>query len=138
MGTCFSATKVVSGSNTTSHRHKKQQQHDSPNRKRCQQQQQQRPPHKATSTRHVPCGKRTDFGYDKDFDKRYSLGKLLGHGQFGYTYVAIDKANGHRVAVKRLDKSKVFALVLSIYNRLVRISVTVTEYWSVWWFCLRS
>nr|KYP74047.1 Calcium-dependent protein kinase 28 [Cajanus cajan] len=53
-----------------------------------------------------PCGKRTEFGYEKDFDKRYSLGKLLGHGQFGYTYVGIDKANGDRVAVKRLDKSK--------------------------------
>ncbi|KAJ1422608.1 Protein kinase domain, partial [Sesbania bispinosa] len=56
--------------------------------------------------KHVPCGKRADFGYDKDFDKRYSLGKLLGHGQFGYTYVGIDKASGDRVAVKRLEKSK--------------------------------
>lgn len=55
----------------------------------------------------IPCGKRTDFGYDKDFDNRYSIGKLLGHGQFGYTYVAIDKSNGDRVAVKRIDKSKV-------------------------------
>jgi calcium-dependent protein kinase len=56
----------------------------------------------------VPCGKRTDFGYEKDFDKRFSLGKLLGHGQFGYTYVGIDKSNGDRVAVKRLEKAKVF------------------------------
>ncbi|KAL2333794.1 hypothetical protein Fmac_015007 [Flemingia macrophylla] len=58
------------------------------------------------SLKNVPCGKRTEFGYEKDFDKRYSLGKLLGHGQFGYTYVGIDKANGDRVAVKRLEKKK--------------------------------
>lgn len=54
----------------------------------------------------VPCGKRTDFGYDKDFDRRYSIGKLLGHGQFGYTYVATDKEAGDRVAVKRIEKNK--------------------------------
>jgi calcium-dependent protein kinase len=58
----------------------------------------------------VPCGKRTDFGYEKDFDKRFSLGKLLGHGQFGYTYVGIDKSNGDRVAVKRLEKAKVLVI----------------------------
>lgn len=56
----------------------------------------------------VPCGKRTDFGYLKNFDERYKIGKLLGHGQFGYTYVAVDRTNGDRVAVKRIDKSKVF------------------------------
>ena len=55
----------------------------------------------------IPCGKTTDFGYLKDFDSTYSIGKLLGHGQFGYTYVAIDKANGDRVAVKKIDKNKV-------------------------------
>jgi serine/threonine protein kinase len=36
---------------------------------------------------------------------------LLGHGQFGYTYVATDKGNGDRVAVKRIDKNKVLLLV---------------------------
>lgn len=56
----------------------------------------------------IPCGKRTDFGYAKDFDARYTIGKLLGHGQFGYTYVATDKSNGDRVAVKRIEKSKVW------------------------------
>ncbi|KAD7479209.1 hypothetical protein E3N88_02345 [Mikania micrantha] len=50
--------------------------------------------------------KASDFGYFKDFDRNYSIGKLLGHGQFGYTYVAIDKANGDRVAVKKIDKNK--------------------------------
>ncbi|RYR79148.1 hypothetical protein Ahy_A01g004001 isoform A [Arachis hypogaea] len=110
MGACFSASKVVSGSNTTSHhnKHKHQRHH---------QQQKQRPTHK-----HVPCGKRTDFGYDKDFDDRYSLGKLLGHGQFGYTYVAIDKADGHRVAVKRLDKAKmVLPIAVEDVKREVKI-----------------
>nr|XP_043631601.1 calcium-dependent protein kinase 18-like isoform X2 [Erigeron canadensis] len=54
----------------------------------------------------IACGKRTDFGYLKDFDRKYTIGKLLGHGQFGYTYVAIDKVNGDRVAVKKIDKNK--------------------------------
>nr|CAB3502881.1 unnamed protein product [Digitaria exilis] len=54
----------------------------------------------------VACGKRTDFGYDKDFEARYALGKLLGHGQFGYTFAAVDRASGDRVAVKRIDKNK--------------------------------
>ncbi|KVI02932.1 Calcium-binding EF-hand [Cynara cardunculus var. scolymus] len=57
----------------------------------------------------IPCGKRTDFGYLKDFDRRYSTGKLLGHGQFGYTYVAIDKSTGDRVAVKKIEKNKVIS-----------------------------
>ncbi|KAF7130330.1 hypothetical protein RHSIM_Rhsim10G0111600 [Rhododendron simsii] len=47
-----------------------------------------------------------DFGYDKDFDGLYTIGKLLGHGQFGYTYVATDKSSGDRVAVKRIEKNK--------------------------------
>lgn len=55
----------------------------------------------------VPCGKQTNFGYDRDFTRRYSIGKLLGHGQFGYTFVATDKENDDRVAVKRISKNKV-------------------------------
>lgn len=55
----------------------------------------------------VACGKRTDFGYDKDFEARYALGKLLGHGQFGYTFAAVDRHSAERVAVKRIDKNKV-------------------------------
>ncbi|XP_051127213.1 calcium-dependent protein kinase 18-like isoform X2 [Andrographis paniculata] len=70
----------------------------------------------------VPCGKRTDFGYDKDFDKRYTIGKLLGHGQFGYTYVAVDKSNGDRVAVKRIDKNKmVLPIAVEDVKREVKI-----------------
>lgn len=60
----------------------------------------------------IPCGKRTDFGYEKDFNDRYTIGKLLGHGQFGYTYVAVDKSNGDRVAVKRIEKNKVIIIII--------------------------
>ncbi|KAK4790859.1 hypothetical protein SAY86_031272 [Trapa natans] len=54
----------------------------------------------------IPYGVRMDFGYAKDFNDHYELGKLLGHGQFGYTYVATDKTTGERVAVKKIDKNK--------------------------------
>ncbi|KAL8123636.1 calcium-dependent protein kinase 18-like isoform X2 [Apium graveolens] len=80
---------------------------------------------KASSRRQncvIPCGKRTDFGYDKDFDLRYSIGKLLGHGQFGYTYVAVDRSNGDRVAVKKIDKNKmVLPIAVEDVKREVRI-----------------
>ncbi|XP_020579259.1 calcium-dependent protein kinase 18-like [Phalaenopsis equestris] len=62
--------------------------------------------HKKRLSGIVPYGKRTDFGYAKDFDSRYAIGKLLGHGQFGYTFVATNRANGDRVAVKRIEKAK--------------------------------
>jgi hypothetical protein len=55
----------------------------------------------------VPLGKKTNFGYQRDFKAKYALGKLLGHGQFGYTYVAIQKATGMRVAVKTIEKKQV-------------------------------
>jgi calcium-dependent protein kinase len=50
---------------------------------------------------------RVDFGYDRDFEARYEVGRLLGHGQFGYTFAATDRGSGDRVAVKRIDKAKV-------------------------------
>ncbi|KAJ0240754.1 Calcium-dependent protein kinase 18 [Hirschfeldia incana] len=53
-----------------------------------------------------PFVKRIDFGFAKDFDNRYTIGKLLGQGQFGFTYAATDNNNGDRVAVKRIDKAK--------------------------------
>lgn len=55
----------------------------------------------------VPLGKKTNFGYARDFKAKYTLGKLLGHGQFGYTYVAVEKATGMRVAVKTIEKKQV-------------------------------
>ncbi|XP_016507827.1 calcium-dependent protein kinase 28-like isoform X2 [Nicotiana tabacum] len=70
----------------------------------------------------IPCGKRTDFGFDKDFDKRFTIGKLLGHGQFGYTYVATHKSNGDRVAVKRIEKNKmVLPIAVEDVKREVKI-----------------
>ncbi|KAM7251381.1 hypothetical protein ACFE04_023264 [Oxalis oulophora] len=70
----------------------------------------------------IPCGKRTDFGYNKDFDQKYTIGKLLGHGQFGYTYVAIHNLTGDRVAVKRIDKNKmVLPIAVEDVKREVKI-----------------
>ncbi|PKA57975.1 Calcium-dependent protein kinase 28 [Apostasia shenzhenica] len=56
--------------------------------------------------RQQPCGKGTDFGFDRNFGSRYAIGRLLGHGQFGYTFFAIDRVNGDRVAVKRIERNK--------------------------------
>ncbi|KAL6871577.1 hypothetical protein ACP4OV_014406 [Aristida adscensionis] len=70
----------------------------------------------------VACGKRTDFGYDKDFEERYALGRLLGHGQFGYTFAAVDRGSGERVAVKRIDKNKmVLPVAVEDVKREVKI-----------------
>ncbi|KAI3761871.1 hypothetical protein L1987_52293 [Smallanthus sonchifolius] len=115
MGICFSATKI-SGSNsnarssststTAVHRRTTTTaaatNHDEANNRNKMK-------NKASSRSQkgvMSCGKRTDFGYLKDFDQRYTIGKLLGHGQFGYTYVATDRGNGDRVAVKKIDKNK--------------------------------
>eukprot|EP00250_Pteridium_aquilinum_P012077 c20495_g2_i1 orf=1-843(-) len=54
----------------------------------------------------VPLGKLTKFGYSTDFKQRYQLGKLLGHGQFGYTYVGTQLSSGEQVAVKTIEKKK--------------------------------
>ncbi|XP_030514533.1 calcium-dependent protein kinase 18-like [Rhodamnia argentea] len=80
----------------------------------------------------IPCGKRTDFGYAKDFDQRYTIGKLLGHGQFGYTYVATDKTNGDRVAVKRIEKNKmVLPIAVEDVKREVKILQALTGHENV-------
>ena len=50
-----------------------------------------------------------EFGYERDFEARYDVGRLLGHGQFGYTFAATERLSGDRVAVKRIDKAKVRA-----------------------------
>ncbi|CAK9203551.1 unnamed protein product [Sphagnum jensenii] len=72
----------------------------------------------------VPLGKKTNFGYARDFKAKYTLGKLLGHGQFGYTYVAVEKATGMRVAVKTIEK-KQMALPISVED--VRREVKILE-----------
>lgn len=80
----------------------------------------------------IPCGKRTDFGYARDFDKRYKIGKLLGHGQFGYTYVANDKSNGDQVAVKRIEKNKmVLPIAVDDVKREVKILQELTGHENV-------
>ncbi|CAL5326454.1 hypothetical protein CsSME_00005931 [Camellia sinensis var. sinensis] len=105
------------------------------NHKRHSQQQQQRNSQQTKPKRQtgvIPCGKRTDFGYDKDFDKRYMIGKLLGHGQFGYTYVATDKSNGNRVAVKRIEKNKmVLPIAVEDVKREVKILQALTGHENV-------
>lgn len=72
-----------------------------------QKQHQQIKQKKKINGRTVPLGKKTNFGYERNFEKRYTIGKLLGHGQFGYTYSATDNSTGDLVAVKRIDKNKV-------------------------------
>ncbi|KAK1357663.1 Calcium-dependent protein kinase [Heracleum sosnowskyi] len=147
MGSCFS-TKKINGSNsntntTTANIHNHHQGVTKPTcsttstsnnptkltyKNDCNNKNQQvllRHKDKASSRRQngvIPCGKRTDFGYDKDFDLRYTIGKLLGHGQFGYTYVAVDRSNGDRVAVKKIDKNKmILPIAVEDVKREVRI-----------------
>lgn len=129
MGLCFSAIRVTGTTSSSSRRSSSQTNNN--NKKNPKSDKTPPPPPEnnndkpsTTTTKRrtgsVPCGKRTEFGYAKDFHDQYSIGKLLGHGQFGYTYVAIHKSNGDRVAVKRLDKSKVF--VFFFFLELVNIS----------------
>ncbi|KAL4361048.1 hypothetical protein GQ457_04G021150 [Hibiscus cannabinus] len=137
MGACLSTTKVIgSGINATAHHRKQHQSSATTNVKKDsqkpkdQQLKSSQPlkvkgkPSSRKQTGIIPCGKRTDFGYNKDFDKRYTIGKLLGHGQFGYTYVATDKANGDRVAVKKIEKNR---MVLPVAVEDVKREVKILE-----------
>lgn len=121
MGACFStATKAASAAGDPqgpqqAHKPREAQrstsQSQQQNRKQGQNYQREKGQEKKASGA-IPCGKRTNFGYARDFESKYTTGKLLGHGQFGYTFVATQKATGDRVAVKRIDKSKVNRLKL--------------------------
>ncbi|KAK5793121.1 calcium-dependent protein kinase 28-like [Gossypium arboreum] len=137
MGICLSTTKVFGASSNPSPDHHEEKQPASsttttnakkeshkPTVKHQQQQQFKAKPSSRKHGGNVPCGKRTDFGYRKDFEKRYTTGKLLGHGQFGYTYVAIDNENGDRVAVKKIEKMK---MVLPIAVEDVKREVKILE-----------
>ncbi|GLT39250.1 hypothetical protein SLA2020_134530 [Shorea laevis] len=145
MGACFSTIKV-SGSNSNnqatvprnSHRKKltarkeKKDSHNVKNETKKQNNKQQNRPQHQQQLKVIPCGKRTDFGYAKDFDMHYRIGKLLGHGQFGYTYVAVDKTNGDRVAVKKIDKNKmVFPIAVEDVKREVKILQALTGHENV-------
>ncbi|CAN7078528.1 unnamed protein product [Brassica oleracea var. botrytis] len=126
MGVCFSAIRVTGASSSRQTNNNNNKAH----KKGCKKPPENKPSTTTTTnakrraTGSVPCGKRTDFGYAKDFHEQYTIGKLLGHGQFGYTYVAIDKSNGDRVAVKRLDKSK---MVLPIAVEDVKREVEILK-----------
>ncbi|XP_038994783.1 calcium-dependent protein kinase 28-like [Hibiscus syriacus] len=146
MGVCLSTTKVSGGSSSNSASHHRKEQRSSVEEKKINAGKDSQKPNNQKGHHHqqhlkssvppknkqkpitrkqggiIPWGKRTDFGYHKDFDKRYTIGKLLGHGQFGYTYVAIDKENGDRVAVKKIDKSKmIFPVAVEDVKREVKI-----------------
>ncbi|MCO5583133.1 hypothetical protein L7F22_037041 [Adiantum nelumboides] len=70
----------------------------------------------------IPLGKLTNFGYSTDFKHRYEQGKLLGHGQFGYTYVATELSSGEEVAVKTIEKKKmVLPIAVDDVRREVKI-----------------
>lgn len=110
----MSSPGKVSGSNSAAAKNRPDIQQDKPHEQKGHQGK------RAAGT--GPCGKRTNFGYGKDFASRYTVGKLLGHGQFGYTFVAIDKLNGDRVAVKRINKSKmILPIAVEDVKREVKI-----------------
>ncbi|KAI3843726.1 hypothetical protein MKW98_013662 [Papaver atlanticum] len=122
-------TKSSTATTTTSHNNHKQQQ---PRNSSQQYSQKARGGSTKRSSGIVPCGKRTDFGYDKDFEEKYYIGKLLGHGQFGYTFVATDKSNGDRVAVKRIDKNKmILPIAVEDVKREVKIFRALTGHENV-------
>lgn len=104
MGGCFSISATKVGGATSS---------DS---RMAQAEQQQRPQgvvHREKELR-VRLRAKPDFGYERNFESKYSMGKLLGHGQFGYTFCATDRNTGDRVAVKRIDKTKVSFLFIIV------------------------
>lgn len=87
---------------------------------------------KSSSDSSAPLGSRTVFGYDTDFDERYETGKLLGHGQFGYTYVAIHRATNEKVAVKKIEKKKlVLPIAIEDVKREVHILCALTGHENV-------
>lgn len=55
----------------------------------------------------VALGLRTDFGYARNFQECYKLGKELGHGQFGTTFLATDINTQELLAVKTIKKKSV-------------------------------
>ncbi|KAL9284732.1 putative calcium-dependent protein kinase 16 CAMK-CDPK family [Arabidopsis thaliana] len=123
MGVCFSAIRVTGASSSRRSSQTKSKAAPTPIDTKAS---------TKRRTGSIPCGKRTDFGYSKDFHDHYTIGKLLGHGQFGYTYVAIHRPNGDRVAVKRLDKSKmVLPIAVEDVKREVQILIALSGHENV-------
>eukprot|EP00249_Psilotum_nudum_P015302 c25250_g2_i1 orf=594-1055(+) len=84
-------------------------------------------PLKRKTNGRVPLGKLTDFGYSRDFKQRYQQGKLLGHGQFGYTYVATNIATGEKVAAKTIEKKQMLLpIAVEDVKREVKILQTLS------------
>ncbi|KAH9301555.1 hypothetical protein KI387_013138 [Taxus chinensis] len=115
MGLCLSSSKrKVSGSSSQRGRGKEKEKE------------------KGKSCSNIINGKRWNFGYDRDFDSNYAIGKLLGHGQFGYTYVATHKHTADRVAVKRIEKKKmVLPIAVEDVKREVKILHALTGHENV-------
>ncbi|XP_043711350.1 calcium-dependent protein kinase 18-like isoform X1 [Telopea speciosissima] len=125
-----SKTSSTSATQKDTSQHPQQKPYES--HKNRPQQQQKDKGHSRRPSGVIPYGKRTDFGYAKDFDKKYSIGKLLGHGQFGYTFVATDKSTGERVAVKRIEKNKmILPIAVEDVKREVKILQALTGHENV-------
>ena len=45
--------------------------------------------------------------YRKDIAEQFSLGKVLGKGQFGTTRIAVHRGNGDKYACKTISKRKI-------------------------------
>ena len=135
MGICFSSSKKTSAKakENTPASPKQKQRNSSASQSQNQtqnrnQQQEKAGVKRTTSVAQVPCGKRTNFGYHRDFENNYAIGKLLGHGQFGYTFVATHKVNGKKVAVKRIDKSKVDRFLRGLPKNSLGFSLSLTQF----------
>lgn len=141
MGQCFSSKqRKVSGSSSNqkenhhhNHQNHQQQQHHKSAAQKKEKEKKEKEKEKVNSNGGIaPLGKRTNFGYQRDFESKYQIGKLLGHGQFGYTYVATDRATNERVAVKRIEKKKmVLPIAVEDVKREVRILQALTGHENV-------
>ncbi|EFJ31885.1 hypothetical protein SELMODRAFT_449435, partial [Selaginella moellendorffii] len=116
MGICFSADR---SEKAEKEKNKKHGDHAAKDQVKTKEQRS-----KNQSAHVVPLGKRTNFGYGRDFQAKYKLGKLLGHGQFGYTYAATKIGSGENVAVKRIEKKK---MLLPISVEDVRREVRILQ-----------
>ena len=54
----------------------------------------------------------------------YSLGKVLGRGQFGTTRLAVEKATGKEYACKSISKRKLTCAILRSNMQAVRMRLT--------------
>lgn len=137
MGLCISSNqrKVSGSSSNQKENHHQNNNHHQQHKTTAQKKEKEKEKEKEKANSNggiVPMGKRTNFGYAKDFERKYQIGKLLGHGQFGYTYVATDRASSERVAVKRIEKKKmVLPIAVEDVKREVKILQALTGHENV-------